>query len=207
MRLMRRKTREQDSFWCDTVVADANASRMRSVEIAAPPKLVFRWLCQLRVAAYSFDWADSARRRSPRELLPGLDQLELGQTVMGVYELAHFVPGRELTVRLDRRLMGDHGLAEWYAPTATTYRVSAHGASSTRLVAKSATAFPGGIRWRLTRIPARWTDRLILKRQLRTLKRLAERDYARERIRPASVEELPLPVVTLPARKRESVAN
>jgi hypothetical protein len=42
---------------------------------------------------------------------------------------------------------------------------------------------------------------------VRTLKRLAERDHARERIRPASVEELPLPVVKLPARKRESVTN
>ncbi|HKO74231.1 MAG TPA: hypothetical protein VJU01_02875 [Gaiellaceae bacterium] len=39
---MRRKKREQDSFWCDTVVPEANACRMRSVEIAAPPKLVFR---------------------------------------------------------------------------------------------------------------------------------------------------------------------
>jgi hypothetical protein len=204
---MRRKTREQNSFWCDTVVPEANACRMRTVEIAAPPKLVFRWLCQLRVAAYSFDWADSARRRSPRELLPGLDQLELGQTVMGVYELTHFIPGRELTVRLDPRLMADQGLARWYAPTATTYRVSALGASSTRLVAKSATAFPGGMRWRLARIPARWADRLILKRQLRTLKRLAERNHARERIRPASVEELAPPVVTLPARKREGVAS
>jgi hypothetical protein len=157
---MRRKTREQDSFWCDTVVPEANVCRMRSVEIAAPPKLVFRWLCQLRVAAYSFDWAESTRRRSPRELLAGLDQLELGQTVMAVYELAHFVPGRELTIRLDRSLTADHGVAGWYAPTATTYRVSAHGASSTR-----------------------------------------------ERIRPASVKELPPRVVTLLARKRESVAN
>ena len=206
MRLVGRQNREQNAFLCDTVIPDANASRMRTVDIAAPPELVFRWLCQLRVAAYSFDWADSERHRSPRQLLPGLDQLELGQTVMGVYELVHFVPGRELTAQLDRRLMADHGVGGWYAPTAATYRISAHGAS-TKLVAKSVTSFPGGMRWRLARIPARWTDRLILKRQLQTLKRLAERDHARERRRPASAEELPPPVVTLPARTRESVAN
>jgi hypothetical protein len=38
------KQGEQVSFACDTLVPDANASRLRSVEIAAPPKLVFRWL-------------------------------------------------------------------------------------------------------------------------------------------------------------------
>ena len=72
MRLLRRRKKEPDSFWCETLVENANAARMRSVEIAAPPELVFRWLCQLRVAAYSYDWANSAERRSPRELLPGL---------------------------------------------------------------------------------------------------------------------------------------
>jgi hypothetical protein len=50
-------------------------------------------------------------------------------------------------------------------------------------------------------------DRLLLKRQLRTLKRLAERDHVRAGRAPASVDELPLHVVALPARKRESVAN
>ena len=213
MRLLRRRKKEPDSFWCETLVENANAARMRSVEIAAPPELVFRWLCQLRVAAYSYDWAyshdwaDSAERRSPRELLPGLDELELGQRVMGVYELADFVQGRELTIRLDRRLMAQQGLEGWYAPAATTYRVSAAGPSSTRLLAKSVTAFPGGLRWRLARVMAKPADRLLLKRQLRTLKRLAERDHVRAGRAPASVDELPLHVVALPARKREWVAN
>ena len=51
MRLLRRRKKEPDSFWCETLVENANAARVRSVEIAAPPELVFRWLCQLRVAA------------------------------------------------------------------------------------------------------------------------------------------------------------
>ncbi len=67
------------------------------------------------------------------------------------------------TVRLDRKLMSQHALERWYAPAATTYRVSAAGPSSTRLVAKSVTAFPRGMRWRLARIPVKWADRLILK--------------------------------------------
>jgi hypothetical protein len=206
MRLLRRRKKEPDSFWCETLVENANAARMRGVEIAAPPELVFRWLCQLRVAAYSYDWADRAERRS-RELLPGLDELELGQPVMGVYELADFVQGRELTIRLDRRLMAQQRLEGWYAPAATTYRVSAAGPSSTRLLAKSVTAFPRGLRWRLARMVVKPADRLLLKRQLRTLKRLAERDHVRAGRTTASVDELPLHVVALPARKRESVAN
>ena len=206
MRLLRRRKKEPDSFWCETLVENANAARMRGVEIAAPPELVFRRLCQLRVAAYSYDWADSAERRSG-ELLPGLDELELGQPVMEVYELADFVQGRELTIRLDRRLMAQQGLEGWYAPAATTYRVSAAGPSSTRLLAKSVTAFPRGLRWRLARMVVKPADRLLLRRQLRTLKCLAERDHVRAGRTPASVDELPLHVVALPARKRESVAN
>jgi len=206
MRLLRRRKKEPDSFWCETLVENANAARMRGVEIAAPPELVFRRLCQLRVAAYSYDWADSAERRSG-ELLPGLDELELGQPVMEVYELADFVQGRELTIRLDRRLMAQQGLEGWYAPAATTYRVSAAGPSSTRLLAKSVTAFPRGLRWRLARMVVKPADRLLLRRQLRTLKCLAERDHVRAGRTPASVDELPLHVVALPAHKRESVAN
>jgi len=69
------------------------------------------------------------------------------------------------------------------------------------------TAFPRGLRWRLARVMAKPADRLLLRRQLRTLKRLAERDHVRAGRAPASVDELPLQVVALPARKRESVAN
>jgi hypothetical protein len=199
MRLFAREKGE--SFWCDGLVERANVTRVRSVDVAAPPKIVFRWLCQLRVASYTYDWADTGGRRRPRELMPGLDRLELGQTMMGVYELAHFVPGRELTVRLDSGRMAELGLEKWHAPAATTYLVTG-GVKLSRLVAKSVTAFPRGLLWRIVR----WIDRLVLKRQLRTFKRLAERDWAREREHAAS-EDVPLAVLALPVRKRESIAN
>lgn len=206
MRPTGRRERELDSLWCEALVENANATRVERIEIAAPPKLVFRWVCQLRVAAYSYAWADSAERSCPQELLPRIDVLDLGQQFMGVYRLAHFVPGRELTVRLDRTLMAEQGSEGWYAPAATTYRVSAIGPFSTRLVAKSVTAFPPGMRWRLARIVAHPADRLILNRQLRTLRRLAERDHVRRGSAPSLFEQ-PLPIITLPARRGEPVAN
>lgn len=85
--------------------------------------------------------------------------------------------------------------------------LSAAGPFSTRLVAKSVTALPRGMRWRLARIVARPADRLILNRQLRTLKRLAERDHVQHGRPLSPIEVLPLQVVTLPVRKRESVAS
>jgi hypothetical protein len=52
-----------------------------------------------------------------------------------------------------------------------------------------------------------WCDALV-RRQLRTLKRLAERDWAEESERKAAApEEMPLPVITVPARTRETIAT
>lgn len=66
---------------------------------------------------------------------------------------------------------------------------------------------PRGTRWWVARIVARPADRLILRRQLRSLKRFAERDHVRQGRTPSPIVELPLQVVALPVREREPVAN
>ncbi|MDZ4279066.1 MAG: hypothetical protein U1B78_07995, partial [Dehalococcoidia bacterium] len=66
------------SFPCDRLLPDGEAL-YRGITIDAPPSLVFRWLCQMRVAPYSYDRLDNRGRRSPRELAPRLDELEVGQ--------------------------------------------------------------------------------------------------------------------------------
>ncbi|MCK7580455.1 MAG: hypothetical protein MZV65_35625 [Chromatiales bacterium] len=61
-------------------------------------RIVFRWLCQLRVAPYSYDWIDNLGRTSPGVLLPGLDALEAGQRFMTIFRLVAFAPGESITL-------------------------------------------------------------------------------------------------------------
>ncbi|HEX6444317.1 MAG TPA: hypothetical protein VF053_04445 [Streptosporangiales bacterium] len=55
---------------------------MRATASRAAPDRVFRWLCQLRVAPYSYDLLDNYGPRSPRALVPGADDLAVGQTLL-----------------------------------------------------------------------------------------------------------------------------
>ena len=52
-------------FGCDAEVAQPDHVLWRGVTVDAPAQIVFRWLCQLRAAPYSYDWIDNRGRRSP----------------------------------------------------------------------------------------------------------------------------------------------
>ena len=83
---------------CDDLLPEAKLVVHRAVDVDAPPAVVFRWLCQLKVAPYSYDLIDNLGRRSPRELTPGAEDLEPGQRVMTVFRLARFEPDRHITL-------------------------------------------------------------------------------------------------------------
>lgn len=158
-------------FGADRHLADAQLVCWRGIDVEAPPPAVFRRLCQLRVAPYSYDWIDNLGRRSPRELLPGLEVLEVGQWFMGIFELVDVEPDRSITLllRRTRRVFGD---------VAVTYEVVPAGDDRARLLAKLRWRMPGW-RGRVLPGPAAFADLVMMRKQFRTLKELAEGDHRR----------------------------
>jgi hypothetical protein len=153
---------------CDRVLPDAELVVHRAVDVAAPPELVFRWLCQLRAAPYSYDLLDNLGRRSPRTLTPGLEQLERGQKFMMIYELVDFEPGRHITVRSKA--------FPWMIGTqAVTYQVQPRPGGGSRLVANRRVKPPKGVFWPMVNFNLPVIDLIMTRKQLRTLKKLAER--------------------------------
>ena len=155
-------------FPCVALVTQPYAVLFRALDVEAPVAVMFRWLCQLRVAPYSYDWIDNLGRRSPRRLTPGLDELEVGQRFM-IFRLAHFEPGSSITLTTDHVVFGR---------IAITYRVTPRGAETSRLVVKLVVASrPGPVGWLMARIlPA--ADLVMMRRQLLNLRKLAEQKEA-----------------------------
>jgi hypothetical protein len=161
-------------FPCDDVLPRAPYELYRAVTVQAPPALVYRWLCQLRVAPYSYDLLDNLGRRSPRELTGGLDELAVGQRFMTIFTLAAFEPAKHVTVRIvpgsPRTLFGD---------LVVSYTFTADGAASSRLVVKLRVDLPGqGLLARMRRTLLAWGDLFMMRKQLLTLKALAEKTQA-----------------------------
>ena len=63
----------------DTLLDGPVLLATRAVGVDAPTSTVYRWLCQVAVAPYSYDWLDNLGRRSPRRLTPGADDLHVGK--------------------------------------------------------------------------------------------------------------------------------
>jgi hypothetical protein len=139
---------------------------IRAVDVEAAPAVVFRWLCQLKVAPYSYDWVDNWGRRSPRELTPGLEQLAVGQQMM-IFRLVEFEPDRHLT------LVILPAAARWFGQIALTYQVEDAPGGSRLICCLDVTA--GSRAARLWREFLAAGDLVMMRKQLLTFKELAER--------------------------------
>lgn len=157
------------AFPCDDLIERPDGVLYRGVDVAAPPEVVFRWLCQLRVAPYSYDWIDNLGRRSPRRLVPGLDELEIGQRFMTIFRLVSFEDGRSITVDSTTATFGR---------VSVTYKVVPTDAQRCRLVVKVLIQTPGGLVGRALQCFLPAGDLIMMRRQLLTLKALSERDAA-----------------------------
>jgi hypothetical protein len=153
---------------CDRFLPNADHTLYRAVYINAAPAIAFRWLCQLRAAPYSYDWIDNRGRRSPRTLTPGLEQLAIGQRVMGVFRLVDFKPDRHLTILLD-----SSRAALFLGEVAITYALSPARRQS-RLLVKLLVRYPRGLVGTAMRYTLPAGDLIMMRKQLLTLKHLAE---------------------------------
>ena len=144
------------------------------MEVEASPEIVFRWLCQLKEAPYSYDWIDNPGRRSPRPLTPEAEHLQPGQEFL-VFQPVEFEQDRHITgVVLPRaeRIFGR---------LAVSYVVEPRCASRCRLVACLSVAAPSSFLGsaRLTLLSL--GDLLMMRKQLITLKECAERSASEPR--------------------------
>ncbi|MBB6347566.1 hypothetical protein ACWGH8_05240 [Nonomuraea muscovyensis] len=159
---------------CDRFVGGPSEDWFRAVTVEAGADVVFAWLCQLKVAPYSYDLLDNGGRRSPRTRTAGLDRLELGQTFMTIFDLVDFTPGRQVTLR-----MAEPRFAWLFGALVVSYTVRDREPGTSRLVVKMRVPVESGpVRVGVIRALLGWGDLLMMRRQLRTLGRLAARDAA-----------------------------
>jgi hypothetical protein len=145
---------------CDRYMDDPDHRLFRAVAVDAPAETLFRWLCQLRVAPYSYDWLDNRGRRSPRALTPGLERLEVGQRFMTIFKLAEFEQGRSLTLVHDGPVFGR---------VVVTYEAQTIGPQTSRLLVRLLVRYRG----RLLAAPLSAVlpagDLVMMRKQLLTL--------------------------------------
>jgi hypothetical protein len=157
-------------FDCDEVIAAPADVLFRAVDVEAAAPILYRWLCQLQVAPYSYDRLDNGGRRSPQTLTPGLEELVPGQRMVSIFRLHSFEPGRSLTIVSRGRLFGH---------VACTYVAEPAGRARSRLLVKMLVDYsPIGP----ARAAMRWLlppgDLVMMRRQLLNLKGLAEAQAA-----------------------------
>ena len=157
---------------CDGIVSQPDAVVHRGVTINASDKTIFRWLCQMRVAPYSYDWIDNGGKQSPRALTPGLEKLAVGQEIMRIFELVDYEMSRHLTIRLKQNSRA----AQTFGDIAVSYVIVPLPGSdeSCRLLVRLIVKYPAGLRGVIWKKFLPWGDLVMMRRQLLNFKALAE---------------------------------
>ena len=161
MRAWRTTAADEALDWpCDRALPEATHTYFRGIDVDAPPATAFRWLCQMRVAPYSYDWIDNFGRRSPQQLTPGLEHLEVGQRIASIFRIVDVEDGVSLTMLTTLCAM--------------TYRVVPRPGDRCRIVTKVAFRAPGPAPVRaLGGWALGWGDLVMIRRQLRNFAALA----------------------------------
>ncbi|MDQ2921551.1 MAG: hypothetical protein M3R52_08080 [Acidobacteriota bacterium] len=161
------------TYPCDRFIPQPEAALYRGVTIDAPAEIVFRWLCQMRVAPYSYDWIDNFGRSSPRQLSPGIENLAVGQDMMTIFDLVDFEVGRHVTIRIKLKSIA----SKIFGDAAASYLI-VPGDKACRLLVKLVGRYPRGVMGMFMRTFLPWGDLIMMRRQLLNFKQLAERESA-----------------------------
>ncbi len=157
-------------YGCDNYVENPDDVLYRAVNVHASKPIVYKWLCQLRVAPYSYDWIDNHGRQSPRDIMPGLDDLAIGIRFMEMLELVQFAANEHIT------LIGiDEKFKKTYGEIAVSYIVKSISSGETRLIAKLAIRRTNHPVFKLLAPLLPLGDLIMMRKQMLTLKRLSER--------------------------------
>jgi len=157
------------SYPCEKFARPPYKRYLRAVDVDAPAEVVFRWLCQLKVAPYSYDWLDNLGRRSPATLTPGAEELAVGQWVM-IGRIVEFEKDRHITI------VGSPRADRLFGPVTLTYQVTSHAQNTARLIA-CITVTADSWLGRLRRSVLGVGDLVMMRRELLNFKRLAERQH------------------------------
>ncbi len=158
------------SYACDRFYPGAAHEFFRAVDVEAPAGVTYRWLHQLRIAPYSYDWADNFLIPSPPDLTPRADRIAVGQRMMHVFSIVAAEPGRTLTLGPRSRFA-----AALLGTLYGTYVVTRRGPDASRLMVKVNAQYPRGLYGRLINGCMPWLDFIMMRRQLLRLKMFAER--------------------------------
>jgi len=148
------------SYPCDDFVDSPTLQAWRGVTVEAPAGALWRWLVQVRIAPYSYDWIDNRGHRSPRQLMD-VPEPQCGDrftTAAGrpVGRIVSVDPGRQMTGNIGGTFM--------------SYVLVPQGLDRTRLLLKIVARTT---RWAAPGLSV--GDLIMARRQLLNLKQLAER--------------------------------
>lgn len=154
----------------DGVLERVDERWVRAVDVAAPAVLVWRWLCQLQVAPYSYDKLDNLGRRSPQVRDPALEDVGPGDKAIAGFRIGPVRRPDHLTLVAKPR-------SPLLPPFTMAYVVHPEGPDRCRLVLLIDVARPPG----LPRVAGQAAlaalcvgDLVMARRQLLNLKQLAE---------------------------------
>jgi len=161
------------AFPCDHMITeyDPACTLYRGITIKAPISTVFKWVSQLRIAPYSYDWIDNRGRPSPRRLIPDLPPLELGQIIMSGFEIIDFEMDKSLTFRATPAGLRKYQLQD----LVVSYMIRPQDDQSCRLLVKGLMKYRKNLAGRLVQRLMPGLDLIMMRKQFINLKMLAER--------------------------------